>query len=569
MFSKPKIFLLAIILLVLPPVVLADYEGQQVNFYIDSSYDLAKREQLTATLQRITNKLYFYIDNTWWNSLTNQERDRVHQSLLKLGVEFEKKIYPVLTSTFGLEWKPGIDKDERITVLIHPMIKGAGGYFNSGDEYSKTQNPKSNEREMVYLNSNYLNNVQVKGFLAHEFMHLITFNQKKKNQGVEEEIWLNEARSEYALTLLGYDDEYSGSNLERRVKSFLEKPNTSLTEWTNSKYDYGIINIFVQYLVDHYGKKILADSLFSKKVGIPSINYALSKNGFKEDFSQIFTNFVIALLVADCNLGPRYCFLNENLKNLKIIPQINFLPQIGDSSLSILNVTKNWTGNWHKIIGGKGDLIFEFDGADEVNFKVPYLVCDIKQKCLIENLVLDKEQKGKITLLNFGKNYSSLTIIPLIGDKLSGFDGLEESFPFSWKASAVTKTKEKLEREKIEKLLTQIEFLKKKIAQLQVKIKTILVKKISCQRIKNNLYFGMRNNSQVRCLQEFLKSEGREVYPEGLITGNFLVLTKLAVIRFQEKYASEILTPLGLTKGTGFVGERTRAKINQLLQKLK
>jgi len=64
-------------------------------------------------------------------------------------------------------------------------------------------------------------------------------------------------------------------------------------------------------------------------------------------------------------------------------------------------------------------------------------------------------------------------------------------------------------------------------------------------------------------LQEFLKSQG--VYPEGLVTGNFLDLTQSAVIRFQEKYATEILKPLNLEKGTGYVGPATRAKINQLL----
>lgn len=78
----------------------------------------------------------------------------------------------------------------------------------------------------------------------------------------------------------------------------------------------------------------------------------------------------------------------------------------------------------------------------------------------------------------------------------------------------------------------------------------------------------MMNNSEVRCLQEFLKNQGSEIYPEGQITGNFLSLTQAAVIRFQEKYASEILTPLGLPKGTGFVGNLTRIKINQLLNLL-
>jgi len=50
-----------------------------------------------------------------------------------------------------------------------------------------------------------------------------------------------------------------------------------------------------------------------------------------------------------------------------------------------------------------------------------------------------------------------------------------------------------------------------------------------------------------------------------LVTGNFLNLTQSAVIRLQEKYASEILNPLGLEKGTGYVGTLTRAQINQLL----
>lgn len=74
-----------------------------------------------------------------------------------------------------------------------------------------------------------------------------------------------------------------------------------------------------------------------------------------------------------------------------------------------------------------------------------------------------------------------------------------------------------------------------------------------------NLKFG-DVSADVKRLQIFLGvgSPGKE-------TNIFGSLTKAAVIRFQEKYASEILTPSGFKKGTGLVGPATRAKINALL----
>ena len=556
-----------IIFLLLPLFVNADTLGQKVDFFIDSNYDLEKREKITATLEKISPQLYFYLDDNWWSPLVYWKKEEIRRSLNSLAQEFENKIYSTLTNTFGFEWKPGIDKDERITILIHPMIEEAGGYFNTGDEYPKAQNPDSNEREMVYLNAQHIQKPNIKSFLAHEFQHLITFNQKDRIQGVTEEVWLNEARSEYTPTLLGYDDEFEGSNLQNRVKIFLEKPYDSLTEWKNQKEDYGVLNLFTQYLVDHYGIEILVDSLQSSKVGIPSLNYALTKNGFKENFSQIFTDFTITVLVNDCSLNEKYCYKNENLENLQISAQTIFLPLIGESALSIINTTKQWASNWHKIIGGKKTLKLEFQGDSKVQFRVPYLVEDLEGKITIDFLKLDSQQKGIVYIPDFTIKNNSLTIIPSIQSKFSGFDGLEPPLQFSFIASIVERSPEE-EAELIKKLLAQIEFLEKEIARLQAQINAILAKRgqlVSCQKLENNLYFGMRNNPEVRCLQEFLKSQGPEIYPEGLVTGNFLSLTKVAVIRFQEKYASEILVPLGLQKGTGYVGSTTRSKINELL----
>ncbi len=563
---KFEIFILVLLVFITTPFYIgATQKGESQDFNIDSSYDLTARSQVTATLKKITPKLYFYIDDDWWNSLKSQEQLDIEEPLRKLGLEFSDIIYPSLTSTFGFEWKPGIDKDERIAILIHPMTEGVGGYFNSGDEYPKLQVPTSNEKEMLYLNANYITSSLIKSFLAHEFIHLITFNQKEKIFGVSEEIWLNEARADYAPTLLGYNNIYEGSNLQNRANVFLENPSDSLTEWQNKKADYGVINLFTQYLVDHYGVRILIDSLKIPETGITSLNTILTQRGFEQDFSQVFTDWTITIFLNDCSVDRKYCYLNENLENFRIAPLTNFLPFSGESSLSVIDRTKNWSGNWYKFVGGWGTLKIEFSGDSENLFSVPHLSQDLLGNWRVSFFELDESQKGEIFVSGFRTNIMSVTIIPSIQTKISGFGVSEPSFSFSWTTSVGKNNPEAEEKELIKKLLEQIEFLQKEIAKIQAEIAAILAKKGSCQRFENNLYFGMMNNVEVRCLQEFLKSQGSEIYSEGLVTGNFLSLTKVAVIRFQEKYAQDILVPWELESGTGFVGRTTIAKINEIL----
>ncbi|MBI5414197.1 fibronectin type III domain-containing protein [Candidatus Peregrinibacteria bacterium] len=80
-------------------------------------------------------------------------------------------------------------------------------------------------------------------------------------------------------------------------------------------------------------------------------------------------------------------------------------------------------------------------------------------------------------------------------------------------------------------------------------------------KFTRNLRVGSKGDD-VKALQQILINEG--VFPKGKVTGSFDIKTKIAVIKFQNKYTSEILTPMGLKKGNGIVAEKTRAKLNAL-----
>jgi hypothetical protein len=166
--------------------------GNRMPFWVTNT-DTNENFQLNAVLRYVGDHIYFWVEDTI--NVGDSE-------LASLAQDFDKEIYPLNREFFGSEWSPGIDNDPRIYILYATNVGGVYGYFSSGDEVPPAARPDSNGHEMFIISADYLelDTSTARSVLAHEFQHMIHFNQDRN-----EESWMNEGFSDLAAFLNGYD----------------------------------------------------------------------------------------------------------------------------------------------------------------------------------------------------------------------------------------------------------------------------------------------------------------------------------------------------------------------------
>ena len=235
-------------------------------------------------LRLVSPRAYWYVE----------DGQTVTQPDLELAAQvFESTIYPSVTAAFGKEWSPGVDGDPRIHIA-HADLTGAGGYFGSGDEYPKVAYPRSNQREIIYLNSQVyrVGDHRYLGVVAHELQHMVHWNQDNT-----EETWINEGLSEFAETVGGYPPRAGNSQAARA-------PQVSLIHWpledTYVRLYYEGARLFFHYFAEHYGgTNLLFELVSNPEDGVAGIESFLSQSGSSATFREVFGDWVVANFLDD------------------------------------------------------------------------------------------------------------------------------------------------------------------------------------------------------------------------------------------------------------------------------
>ena len=416
----------------------ADTLGQRVNFNVNSEFDKYNRTSLNATLRHVGDWLYIYVEDSYWGGLNNFGQNSLMANIKVLADAFDNNIYPKEIATWGSEPNPGVDGDPRITILLEEMTVNRGGYFETANSYPKAEARDSNEREMVSLNVEVLlsDSFLEKVFLAHEFQHLISFNQKEKILNLSEDVWLNELRSEYSVSLAGYNYPYQDSNLEHRVQTFSDNRSDSLTEWPNNNLDYAMAALFAEYLAEQFGTNILSDTLKSHLVGIPSLNKYLTDKGYSDPpaggFSDIFINWLGALYLNDVSKNEKLGYKRTELKNIKVAPQQEVHLSSGLPEYSSTQYIKDWQPLW-----------LEFNTSDIMSNQAKSAKIDISgeagQSFIASYLAFHQSgqvELGKINLISGrGSSYvlnsidrlDKVVVLATKSTKISGFGQNETS----------------------------------------------------------------------------------------------------------------------------------------------
>jgi hypothetical protein len=294
--------------------------------------------------------------------------------------QFDTAIYTNLNTNFGSEPNPGIDNDPKIYIVLLNVADGftpgtsnsfIAGYFDSRSEFLL---PNSNQKEILFMNINPATRVDPSGTeffatIAHEFQHMIHWEQKSHLRNIVDDTWLDEAMSQVARTYCGFGPDYFS------ILAYERDPNQSLINFDDTSLgNYGMVYLWAQYVKDRVGNNIFQTMLQNNLTGMNSVNAALSAAGYPRDFTGLFRDWAMANFFGDGTTVPApsdhpewsYISINTwpetanaqgvNLPGLFLTVNSSNLSNLNPAGINASNLTslKPWSLGYYSYIPAAG-----------------------------------------------------------------------------------------------------------------------------------------------------------------------------------------------------------------------
>lgn len=254
---------------------------------------------VTATCKYISQKAYFYVDNTVASSVDNN-------ILKEIGDAFDKD-YDKFTAIYG---EPGdIDHNGKVIFLFTNLSQqNLMGFFYSADQHPASTNfsngVKSNEADVLYMNSYYANSARwnsekerdhLVGTLFHELQHMVIYNNRLNNLNIGNQKavffpkWINEGLSMLSEYIAGHALAHSDY-----IRNFLAA-NMHNSIISNNNIEYGYNLLFFRYLYERFGKDIDIIKGFYNSTSIKEDELFLEV--FNIPFEELYADFVKMVLM--------------------------------------------------------------------------------------------------------------------------------------------------------------------------------------------------------------------------------------------------------------------------------
>ncbi|MCF7912095.1 MAG: hypothetical protein K9M99_06185 [Candidatus Cloacimonetes bacterium] len=264
-----------------------DYEiGDTQSFW---SWDLSDMPpawiQTPSTCQAIGDNCYIFVaDDQWGIHMEQSDVDTVLAHFEEHTLAFpDQGIYDLDTQYFG-PVPDELDNDPKMIIFYSALGSFQGtsfdGYFSAYNQVTEAEaqsmNPPghSNECEMIYMTCYPLNPIAPirLSVLAHEMQHLIHWGMD-----INEDTWVNEGCSEYAMYLYGYPDP---------IVDFPSQPDNNLIVWDQNFSDYVQTYLFTVFLSENYGgHDIISEIVAEPANSITGVQNALINLGYTAPFN--------------------------------------------------------------------------------------------------------------------------------------------------------------------------------------------------------------------------------------------------------------------------------------------